>query len=198
MPTLEESFKTYNLLQRQQALERYYLNPNLCAYCSKVIKVSPEEKVSIVRQKKFCNASCAAFQTNKTHPRPSRKKQRYCKKCNVAILAKVHCSNCLDQIRRKGNPPFEQRTKSELFSSRKNWQSARSSIVHHAKKIYLKSGRPACCHICKYDKHFQIAHKRAVADFPDHALIGEINNIDNLFPLCPTHHWEQENGLIIL
>jgi len=33
-----------------------------------------------------------------------------------------------------------------------------------------------------------------VADFPDDALILEINDIKNLVALCPTHHWEFGHG----
>lgn len=50
--------------------------------------------------------------------------------------------------------------------------------------------------ICGYDRHVNICHKKAVADFSDNALVKEINSIDNLVALCPTHHWEYDNGFI--
>jgi hypothetical protein len=37
-----------------------------------------------------------------------------------------------------------------------------------------------------------------VADFPDEALISEINNLKNLVALCPTHHWELGNNALDL
>ena len=26
--------------------------------------------------------------------------------------------------------------------------------------------------------------------------LAEINNIENIIPLCPTHHWEFDNGVM--
>lgn len=88
--------------------------------------------------------------------------------------------------------------KKELFSKRKNWQSARGSIVRDAKNKYMKSGRMLSCAICGYNKHIEIAHIKPVSSFNDEATIGEINSIDNLIALCPTHHWEYDNGLFNL
>lgn len=49
----------------------------------------------------------------------------------------------------------------------------------------LEAGRP-----CGYSKHVETAHRRGVADFPNTALVSEINDLANLVGLCPTHHWE--------
>ena len=54
------------------------------------------------------------------------------------------------------------------------------------------------CAICGYNKHIEIAHIKSVSSFNDEATIGEINSIDNLIALCPTHHWEYDNGLFNL
>lgn len=90
------------------------------------------------------------------------------------------------------------RTKGELFSSRKNWQSARSAIRKHAQAIFSAFNTEHKCSICGYDKHIEIAHIKAVSDFDDEATIGEINAISNLIALCPNHHWEYDNGIINL
>lgn len=90
------------------------------------------------------------------------------------------------------------RTKGELFSSRKNWQSARSAIRKHAQAIFSVFNTEHKCSICGYDKHIEIAHIKAVSDFDDEATIGEINAISNLIALCPNHHWEYDNGIINL
>ena len=90
------------------------------------------------------------------------------------------------------------RTKGEVFNGRKNWQSARGAIRKHALFVYKKSNKPFVCAICGYDKHIDIAHIKAVADFDDDTLISEINDINNLIGLCPNHHWEYDNGLLIL
>ena len=90
------------------------------------------------------------------------------------------------------------RTKGELLNIRKNYQSYRSSIRKLAEKVYKDSGREFKCAICGYDKHIEIAHIKAVSDFPDDASIAEINNINNLIGLCPNHHWEFDNGILKL
>lgn len=94
--------------------------------------------------------------------------------------------------------PIGERTKGEVFSEFKNWQSARSFIRRNAKETYVKYGKPLCCEICGYDKHVEIAHKRAVSNFPQETKIEEINSVDNLIALCPNHHWEFDNGLLNL
>ncbi len=86
--------------------------------------------------------------------------------------------------------------KGELFSNRKNWQSARSSIRKLADTIFRNSNKPQECAICGYNKHIEIAHIKAVSEFSDNELILEINDINNLVALCPNHHWEFDNNLL--
>lgn len=50
---------------------------------------------------------------------------------------------------------------------------------------------------CGYDRHVDICHKRDIADFPDNTLLKTVNHIDNLVALCPTHHWEFDNGYLV-
>lgn len=94
--------------------------------------------------------------------------------------------------------PANQRTKGELFTTLKNWQTARTAIRKNAQAVFDKSNIPRCCAVCGYDKHIEIAHIKAVADFDDTTLVSEINDIDNLIALCPNHHWEYDNGLLEL
>ena len=89
-------------------------------------------------------------------------------------------------------------TKGELFQKRSNWQSARSAIQQHARKVFFASDKPKRCHECGYDRHIEVCHIRDVADFPDTATIGEINDPTNLRSLCPNHHWEFDHGLLIM
>lgn len=84
--------------------------------------------------------------------------------------------------------PANQRTKGELFTTLKNWQTARTAIRKDAQAVFDKSNIPRCCAVCGYDKHIEIAHIKAVADFDDGTLVSEINDINNLIALCPNHH----------
>lgn len=112
------------------------------------------------------------------------------------ILERCQKLNIKPQIQKVS--PTSLKTKQELLSARKNYQSYRSSIRKLAEKTYNDSGKPLKCAICGYDKHVEIAHIKAVSDFKESALISEINNIDNLIALCPNHHWEYDNGLLTL
>lgn len=90
------------------------------------------------------------------------------------------------------------KTKGDLFSERKNWQSARTAIRKNATETYFANNAEHKCAICGYDKHIEVAHIKAVSDFDDTATIREINSITNLIGLCPNHHWEYDNGFINL
>ena len=97
-----------------------------------------------------------------------------------------------------GVVPIQQRTKGELKEIRKNYQSYRSSIRKKAELVFKNSGKECKCEVCGYNKHIEIAHKKAVSDFDDSATIAEINDINNLIALCPNCHWEFDNGLLKL
>lgn len=94
------------------------------------------------------------------------------------------------------NKSISSRTKDDLFNTRKNWQSARSNIRNHAQKTLIRSGIEQKCLLCGYDKHIEVAHIKAVSDFNNSVIIAEINNIKNLVPLCPNHHWEFDHNCL--
>ena len=52
--------------------------------------------------------------------------------------------------------------------------------------------------VCGYSIHYEVRHIRAVKSFPDTATMAEVHNINNLIALCPNHHWEFDNGLLVL
>lgn len=98
----------------------------------------------------------------------------------------------------KGILFMEIMTKGELLEKKGTRHGARSAIANHARKLYMESDRPKSCAICGYNKHVDVAHIRRVSSFSDESFIGEINNMDNLIALCPTHHWEFDNNLLEL
>ena len=67
-----------------------------------------------------------------------------------------------------------------------------------ARKLYCRSGLPKRCRACGYDKHFEVAHIRAISDFPPETAIAEINSLSNLVALCRNCHWELHHGHILL
>lgn len=71
-----------------------------------------------------------------------------------------------------------------------------SEVRQHSRKI----GRPLYprCKVCGYDKHVEICHIKAIADFPPEAKLKEVNDLTNLIGLCPNHHWELDHELLVL
>ena len=116
----------------------------------------------------------------------------------VKKLLKKRCEELGLTLNLNGVIPTQQRTKGELKEIRKNYQSYRSSIRKKAELVFKNSGKECKCEVCGYNKHIEIAHKKAVSDFDDSATIAEINDINNLIALCPNCHWEFDNGLLKL
>lgn len=156
--------------------EKYYLNPSLCENCGKIIEYE-------FKRNKFCGHSCSAIKNNKNTTRNKTGINGIISKPKKVIVIKE-----LIQDNNKGN----------IFKLSKNWQSARTAIRRNACQVFAKSGKEYKCAICGYDLHVEIAHIKAVSDFDDIAILKEINNINNLVALCPTHHWEYDAGLINL
>lgn len=192
----------------------YISNPNLCLFCQSAILPQPGKVLTDTRKQKFCNRSCAAKYNNRRFPKRScaTSPTGLCATCTTVIHYKKgkdgtysvrrYCEPCSKiaryAARNFSTEALHQRTKGDLFATRKNWQSARSTIVRHAALMFRSSGKPNVCVICGYAKHIDICHINDVASFPDSATIGEINASSNLVALCPNHHWEYDNGLIIL
>lgn len=164
---------------RQKAVDGYYLNPNKCLFCDKIIEVG-DKKVSEVRIKRFCNHSCATKFTNNKRPPRSPKPPK------IKIIKNNKWLNLGLQ------------TKGELFDRRGNWQSARSSIRNHASFVYFNNYINNGCAVCGYKHHIEVCHIKSVSSFGNDELINVINDINNLIGLCPNCHWEYDHGILKL
>lgn len=158
--------------QREEAISTYLASPNICEECRRPIPLNPKYPPSWTRTRRFCNYTCSA------------------------------AFNARHRLKIQGKKPLADRTLNEVMgkakSNEKLWWRARVHIGQHARRAYERSGKPQACAICGYDKHVEICHKKPVSDFPGTALISEINNLSNMTPLCPNHHWELDNGLLKL
>lgn len=146
-------------------------------------KCSDEEFVSYIQN--FVNWTILYKQLGYSHARQSNKKQVF-RRCDELGLAYPEVKDT----------SIINKTKDELFNTRKNWQSARSDIRDHAQKTLINAGIEQKCIICGYDKHIEVAHIKAVSDFDGSATIAEINDLYNLVPLCPNHHWEFDHNCL--
>jgi hypothetical protein len=187
-----------------QRLMKYNENPNLCQYCKGPIlaplnntRKTPLRETII---KKFCGFSCAAKYNN--NRKGTGDGLKYCGRCKTARIStsRRFCRSCQKSNARQAGVFMVGVTKGELFARRKNWQSARSTIRYHAAYVYDRSGCPKACVApnCGYSLYIEIAHKKGVSEFPDMTLITEINNIENLIPLCRRCHWEFDHGYLKL
>ena len=184
--------------QRNEALEKYYLNPNICKFCNAIIQVPDNAKVPAIKLKKFCNQSCAAKFNN-----IGKNRHRSIERTEQDIKYPTKVTRKKDVIPLsvyKQNISILNKTKGELFYNRKNWQSARSSIQKSARDMYFMVAKHNhCCHKeCKYDTHIDVAHIKSVSDFDSSSKVSDINDKYNLIGLCKNHHWEFDNGYISL
>lgn len=197
---------------RTKALTSYYASPNFCLQCLKVISVAEHDKVPSVRKKKFCNRSCAARYNNVHFPKrtsttASLKPFGTCGKCGVLVSYKQqtahsyrtrkYCDICASLVRSKLDKLLRNETKFELYR-RHGWQTANTIIRKHARKVYAENNTSRQCAVCGYSNHIQVSHKKKVCDFPDSTVMSDINQPDNLVGLCPNHHWELDNGILVL
>ena len=139
----------------------------------------------------FCSSRCSALYNNKSRPR-----KYLCKSCSKPI-GKSKTMLCRQCLNKRLATETSDTTKSELKNRRHGYQSYRNAVRRHAQIIYTLSGLPQKCQICGYEKYTEIAHKKPVSSFPESSTLGEINHISNLFPLCPNHHWEHDNGILV-
>lgn len=182
-----------NKASRDRAFREYYENPSICQECGKVIQV--KGKVPSTRRKKFCDKSCSASHSNRGRRRWPEPQPKRCPVCKTSHHNRgVYCSRPCRTY--KTREALYSTPKGTLFSKRRNWQSARSTIQEYARKAYEEAGLPLACLVCGYVKHYEVSHIKSVASFPDSAKVGEINTLENLVALCPNHHWEFDHGLL--
>lgn len=86
----------------------------------------------------------------------------------------------------------------ERYGHRKKSDCAPQTIRKHARLVFAESDEPKECCECGYSRHVEVSHIKDISEFSDDALLEEINSINNLLGLCPTHHWEFDNGFLKL
>jgi hypothetical protein len=138
----------------------------------------------------FCSRSCAAQLNNKLTPK--RKKINIPTPCACGQRKKKMSAMCKKCV----STNLLLKTKSDFaYNNKANAASRWCRLREHARNIAEENGLyQKGCAKCGYSKHVEICHIKPLAEFPDTATIGEINNISNLIQLCPNCHWELDHS----
>lgn len=156
-----------------------------CLQCT--IQFKPKKTRNI-----FCCRSCAAKNRNINMSAETRLKKN--ENIRTALAKKLPCVGCNMLFYAKGRKYCPECRKLHLLGSRLKSEADRKTIAKHARQQIRH--KPQICAICNYSLHVQCAHIKPVAEFEGTALLSEINALPNLVLLCPTHHWEYDNGFI--
>lgn len=65
-----------------------------------------------------------------------------------------------------------------------------------ARRVMERHGPIKVCSMCDFDIVVEVCHIKPIKDFPETALMSEVNSLDNLVYLCPNHHAMYDKGLI--
>lgn len=119
-------------------------------------------------------------------------KTRACKKCNGPYTLKEsyskYCLVCRGETRKENDTGSKTmgHYRSKTGVVHPSWLM--SEIRSHCRII--NRDRVQACQVCDYDFYVEHAHIRAVSDFPDDALVRDVNDSTNVLLLCPNHHKE--------
>lgn len=140
---------------------------------------------------KFCSRRCSISFNNRLKPKRTRRRF-FCDICGAE--AGYRRKFCAKHILR--GTITSQTTIGVIRSRSKHQVNAR--IRQLARQAYRRLGLPLSCQVCGYSTHVEICHKRGISEFPDNALVSEVNSLQNLVCLCPNHHWEFDHGFLSL
>lgn len=144
---------------------------------------------SLTSNPKFCSKSCAALFNNKRTDINRRKPEGSCRKCSQPVRTRLtYCPGCWTEERNLIQPV--------LIASKNSNSGANPYARGQARKLYIISGRPLFCALCRYAVHVDICHVKDVRNYPDGTLYSVINSQENLIALCKNHHWEFDHDIL--
>lgn len=156
--------------------------------CKKCNKTFEKRQTEINRSDNhYCSRSCSNSFNTKNNPRKVKTKK--CKICNKLILSsRQRCSDCI-----KNAKPIDYTLKEAIYVNHHK-SSAFALVRSRARTIAKKYGMNKCVK-CGYNKHVEIAHIKPISDFSLDSKLSEVNDKNNLLPLCPNCHWEYDHNL---
>jgi len=168
---------------RQKAIDKYNQSPNVCLQCKQTMVLKENQEPCEVRRKKFCSQSCSSRFTNTGRFRAPK---RFCQLCGKRLRNKAnHCIGCRSKFLREATGLTRKKDASQV------------RISTHARMTLFENGLLPC-KVCGYTFWVEAAHIKAVRTFSSDSLVKEINEKENLLPLCPNHHLEFDRGKLSL
>lgn len=169
---------------------------HLCERCGEQFSRKPHGKHDAL---KYCSRPCASKaigQQLQEHNRAVGKKRapRVCGLCPNELGSSNTSGLCIACYLERASERREQTTLKEL---RRTHTTAEfhAKVRAWARKEY---DGPMACEACGYETHVDICHVQPVAAFPSDTRIADVNRRSNLVALCRNHHWEFDNGLLVL
>lgn len=151
---------------------------------------------------KFCSRSCAAKENNISVAH-NKARPRACTRCGVIFTREYAyksnlCPSCFGWASKAS---LSKKTLAEyhsFFSVQGKPPSWKNVHIRSLNRSWNADLTKKQCSNCGYSKHIELCHRRAVANFPENATIGEVNAPENNVVLCPNCHWEFDNGLLVI
>ena len=148
-----------------------------CEYCLQPF-------IPVVANQLYCSKKCSNNKRMKAWKKKSRKP------CKCGSLMAWNSELC-----RKCSRSIQTLSKGEaLTTDTQRYRRIRSNarIVAKAEGLLEK------CVVCGYSLYVECAHVKSVESFSAESLVSEINHPKNLVGLCKNHHWEYDQGILIL
>lgn len=146
-----------------------------CAKCD--LPFSPKHPTQ-----RFCSSVCRAAYHSK---RWSAANQKTCTSCGANCKhSSTICKLC--------------QTGSTICRSKTVGDCKNSSEIRNFNRSWNKNLISLPCQVCGYSLHVELAHIKPISSFLDDVLLTVVNDPANILVLCRNHHWEQENGFLLL
>ena len=173
----------------------------ICRNCSKEFF---RDRNSTANRNIYCSRSCAVTVNNKIGPR-RKAKIRICKVCktnytnSISYFSKGYCKICkpkiLDSSYYKNISIGQYNNTSYLADKHPSWKNAQ---LRNFNRHWNSDLRGLPCQVCNYSAHVELAHIKSISSFDETVLLGVVNSPENILVLCPNHHWEFDNELLLL
>jgi hypothetical protein len=169
-----------------------------CDYCDKIFDKRPFAIKKSAHN--FCSRKCScAFGTEIRWKNYTTKTDKAkCEKCGLSCnYRSILCLDCYceQKINRCKNITLKQLKLKHLNKKMRYWYSAE---IRNFNRVWNKHLLDLPCQVCDYKNHIELCHIKSVKSFNDNALLGEINSEENNLVLCPNHHWEFDNGILLI